>query len=225
MAGLAAAVGLPRKSLDDVRLSFDAFSPVSPDFPAGEVRHHAVLNRSDVMAALSEYAAAESAVRLEIARQYPDVRLGPNYQMDQTDNKWTIGLAFDLPILSRNRGPIAEAEARRAESASRFLGVQTQAIGELDAAIENARWALRKAEAAGELWHHLAGRAETAKVLRGLGEISTFELLQIELELNTAAQARLEALVSAQEAVGRLENAAQSPLDVKDWIFKERQDE
>jgi hypothetical protein len=51
-----------------------------------------------------------------------------------------------------------------------------------------------------------------------LGEISTLELLAVELELNAGAQARLEALVQAQEAVGRLENAAQSPLDVKDWI-------
>jgi hypothetical protein len=35
----------------------------------------------------------------------------------------------------------------------------------------------------------------------------------------------LETLVQAQEAVGRLENAAQSPLDVRDWITnKARED-
>jgi hypothetical protein len=35
----------------------------------------------------------------------------------------------------------------------------------------------------------------------------------------------LEALVQALEAVGRLENAAQSPLDVRDWIYtKGRED-
>ena len=43
--------------------------------------------------------------------------------------------------------------------------------------------------------------------------------LGVQLELNASAQARLEALVQAHEAVGRLENAAQSPLDVKDWIY------
>jgi outer membrane protein, heavy metal efflux system len=218
MAGLAAAIGVPRKALDGIRFSYDGFGTPAPDFPSGEVRRHAVLNRTDIMAALSEYAASESALRLEIAKQYPDLRLGPNYQLDQTDSKWTIGVAFDLPILSRNRGPIAEAEARREASAARFLSLQSQAIGELDAAIEDCRSALLKAMAADDLRKNLARQAEAARGRRKLGEISTLELLAVELELNAGAQARLEALVQAQEAVGRLENAAQSPLDVKDWI-------
>jgi outer membrane protein TolC len=218
MAGLAAAIGVPRKALDGIRFSYDGFGTPAPDFPSGEVRRHAVLNRTDIMAALSEYAASESALRLEIAKQYPDLRLGPNYQLDQTDSKWTIGVAFDLPILSRNRGPIAEAEARREASAARFLSLQSQAIGELDAAIEDCRSALLKAMAADDLRKNLARQAEAARGRRKLGEISTLELLTVELELNAGAQARLEALVQAQEAVGRLENAAQSPLDVKDWI-------
>jgi cobalt-zinc-cadmium efflux system outer membrane protein len=235
MARLAAALGLPRKALEGVRISYADFRPPSPDFPAGEVRRHAVLNRSDILAALSEYAASDSALRLEIARQFPDIRLGPDYQLDQTDSKWTLGLALDIPILSRNRGPIAEAEARRAESASRFLSLQTQVIGELDAAIEDCRAALRKSRAAEDLLADLALQARAARAKRDLGEISTSELVAIELELNAWAQARLEALVQAQEAVGRLENASQSPLDVKDWIYtkapegpapeKERKDE
>jgi cobalt-zinc-cadmium efflux system outer membrane protein len=232
---LAGALGLPRKALDGVRLSYDCFRPPSPDFPAGEVRRHAVLNRSDILAALSEYAASDSALRLEIARQYPDIRLGPDYQLDQTDSKWTLGLALDIPILSRNRGPIAEAEARRTESAARFLSLQSQVIGELDAAIEDCRAALRKSRTAEDLLADLAAQAKTARARRELGEISTPELLAIELELNAGSQSRLEALIQAQEAVGRLENAAQSPLDVKDWIYskapeghapaKERKDE
>jgi cobalt-zinc-cadmium efflux system outer membrane protein len=107
MSRLAAAVGLPRQALDGVRLSFDCFRRPEPGIPEREVRRHALLNRSDILSALSEYAASQSALRLEIAKQYPDIRLGPNYQLDQTDSKWTIGLALDLPIFNRNRGPIA----------------------------------------------------------------------------------------------------------------------
>jgi cobalt-zinc-cadmium efflux system outer membrane protein len=219
MARLAAALGLPRKALDGVALSFDSFRRPDPGIPAGEVRRHAVLNRSDILASLSEYAASQSALQLEIAKQYPDIRLGPNYQLDQTDSKWTIGLALDLPILSRNRGPIAEAEARRAETAARFLALQSRVIGELDAAIEDCRAALRKSQAADDLLANLSRQETAARARRAAGEISKLELLGIQLELNAGAQARLEALVQAQEAVGRLENAAQSPLDVKDWIY------
>jgi cobalt-zinc-cadmium efflux system outer membrane protein len=225
MARLAAALGLPRRELDGVSLSFDCFLRPEPEIPAGEVRRHAVVNRSDIMAALSEYAASQSALQLEIAKQYPDIRLGPNYQLDQTDGKWTIGLAFDLPILSHNRGPIAEAEARRTESAARFLALQSRVIGELDAAVEDCRSALLKAQAADDLLANLAKQEAASKTRREAGEISKLELLGVQIELNAGAEARMEALVQAQEAVGRLENAAQSPLDVRDWIYtKARED-
>jgi cobalt-zinc-cadmium efflux system outer membrane protein len=223
MAGLAAALGLPRKALDGVKISFDCFRRFEPDIPAGEIRRHAVLNRSDILAALSEYAASESALRLEIARQYPDIRIGPNYQLDQTDSKWTIGLALDIPILSRNRGPIVEAEARRQENAARFLALQSQVIGELDAAVEECRSGLQKYKVADELLTNLAGQQASARAQWELGEISRLEFLGIQLELNAASQARLEALIQAQEAVRRLENASQSPLDVKDWIYMQPQ--
>jgi len=147
------------------------------------------------------------------------ISAGPNYQLDQTDSKWTLGLALELPILNRNRGPIAEAEAKRAESAARFLAIQSQVISELDAAVEDCRSALLKSKAANDLLANLAGQERVARARHELGEISKLELLGIELELNAGAQARLEAVVQAQEAVGRLENAAQSPLDVQDWIY------
>jgi cobalt-zinc-cadmium efflux system outer membrane protein len=144
-ARLAAGLGVPRKALDGLPLSYDCFKRPPPDIPTGEVRFHALENRTDILSALSEYESTQSALRLEIAKQYPDIRLGPNYQLDQTDSKWTLGLSVDLPILSRNKGPIAEAIARRAESAARFLALQAQVIGELDAAIEDCRSALLKA--------------------------------------------------------------------------------
>ena len=218
-AVLAAALGLPRRALEGAALSFDDVRrPIAPDFPAGEVRRHAVLNRSDILTALAEYEASQAALKLEIAKQYPDIALGPDYQLDQTDNKWSLGLALVLPVFSRNRGPIAEAMAGREASAARFLAVQSQAIGELDAAIEDCRGAVRTYGAADDLLAHLAAQERTAKAQRDLGEISNSEYLGVRLELNAAAQARLEALVKAQAAVGRLENAAQSPLDIKDWI-------
>ncbi len=225
MARLAAALGLPRRALDGVALSFESFRRPDPAFPAGEVRRHAVINRADILAALSEYAASQSALQLEIAKQYPDIRLGPGYQLDQTDSKWTIGLAIDLPILNRNRGPIAEAEARRTESAARFMALQSQVIGELDAAVEDCRSALLKALAADDILANLTRQEAAARTRREVGEISKLELLGVQIELNASAQARLDALIQAQEAVGRLENAAQSPLDVRDWITtKARED-
>lgn len=219
LSGLAAALGLTRGALEGVSFSFEDFRQAPrPDFPAGEVRRHAVLNRSDILAALSAYEASQMALKLEVAKQYPDLSFGPDYQLDQTDSKWTLGVGITLPVLSRNRGPIAEASAAREGSAAQFQALQAQVIGELDAAIQDCRSAVKKSSAAEDLLTHLSEQARRARAQRELGEISKLELIGIELELNAGAQAWLEAMVQAQEAVGRLENAAQSPLEVKDWI-------
>jgi len=216
---LASALGLSRGALEGVSFSFESFRRApQPDLPAGEIRRQAVVNRADIRAALAAYETSQMALKLEVAKQYPDLVFGPDYQLDQTDSKWTLGLGITLPILSRNRGPIAEAAAAREESAARFLALQTQVIGELDAAIQDVRAAVEKSRTAEDLLAHLTEQARLARTERELGEISKLELLGIEIELNAGAQAWVESLHQAQAAVGRLENAAQSPLDVKDWI-------
>jgi cobalt-zinc-cadmium efflux system outer membrane protein len=225
LAGLAVAMGLPLKALNEVKISYDCFCLPLFEIPPIEVRRQAVINRSDLMSALSEYAASESALQLEIARQYPDLHLGPGYQLDQTDSKWTVGLSFDLPILNLNRGPIAEAEAQRVESAARFLSLQAEVISELNAAVQNCRSAMCKVKTADHLMAELVRQAKAAQVRRELGEISMLELIGIKLELNQSAQARLDALIQSQEAIGRLENATQSPLDLKDWFYTNIRDD
>jgi cobalt-zinc-cadmium efflux system outer membrane protein len=219
LSSLAASLGLTRRALDGASFSFEEFRQAPrPDVPAGDIRRHAVINRSDILAALSAYEASQMALKLEIRKQYPDLILGPDYQLDQTDSKWTLGVALELPIVNRHRGPIAEAKAARDESAAQFLTLQAQVINELDAAVEDVRAAVKKSGAAEGLLVHLTEQARQARAQRDLGEISRLELLGVELELNAGAQAWLESLVQAQQAVGRLENAAQSPLEVKDWI-------
>ncbi|MBP7706569.1 MAG: TolC family protein [Candidatus Aminicenantes bacterium] len=219
LAGLAAALGVSRGALEGVNLSFESFRQAPRlDLPAGEIRRQAVVNRSDIRAALAAYEASQMALKLEVRKQYPDLVFGPDYQLDQTDSKWTLGVGLTLPILSRNRGPIAEASAAREESAAQFLALQAQVIGELDAAIQDFRAAAQKTRAAEDLLTHLTEQERQARAQRDLGEISKLELLGIEIELNAGTQAWLESLSQAQAAVGRLENAAQSPLDVKDWI-------
>ncbi len=232
---LAGAIGLPAKSLADVALSFEEFLNVRADIPQDEVRRRALLNRADILGGLSEYEASQSALQLEIAKQYPDINIGPGYQLDQTDSKWTLALSLVLPVFSRNKGPIAEAEARRTETAARFLALQAKVIGEIESAVAACQFAVDKAKTANELQKSLKEQEAAAKARYELGEISKFELLSVQLELASSALARLDALVKAQQAIGELEDAMQSPLDLKDWLMepqrkslgqaKERKDE
>jgi outer membrane protein, heavy metal efflux system len=216
---LADAVGVPTKALDGITFSFDGVQQVEPRLPPNEIRRRALVHRSDVLSALSEYEASQAALQLEIARQYPDINVGPGYQLDQTDSKWTLGLNLTLPILNRNKGPIAEAEARRTETAARFLALQSKVIGEIESAVASYRAAIERTRTADALLTNLKDREASAGSAYRLGEISMLELLGVQLELASSEIARLDALARAQQAVGELEDAMQSPLDMKEWLL------
>jgi len=210
-AGLADALGLPAAALQDVSLSFAGLDEFPIALTEPEVRRQALLNRADVRGALDEYTASQSALQLEIAKQYPDLDLGPGYEYDQTDNKWTLGVSLSLPILNQNRGPIAEARAKRELAAARFFAVQGKAAGQIDLALAGYQGALQQSATAGALLGDLQKRRDSVRAMQQAGELDPMAVANAEVEYNTGALSRLDALVKAQEALGQLEDAVQSP--------------
>ena len=215
---LAAALGVTVRALDGVSLRFDAFAQTAAEVPTADARRQALVNRPDILGALAEYEARQSALQLEIARQYPDLHLGPGYQMDQAASKWTLGLAGLLPAFNRNRGPIAEAEARRQAAAAAFNLVQSRAIEEIDRGLAAYRAALAKVATADALQADLRTQEQAAQAQLRAGEISKLDLGSVQLELVTAELARLDALIKAHQALGSLEDALQIPADSGEWL-------
>ena len=209
---VASALGVPVTALEG--LVFDLRELQSlPAEPAGADAHRqALLNRADLRAALAEYAATDAALRLQVAKQYPDVHLNPGYQLDQTDNKWTLGLTVELPVLSQNQGPIAEAEARRVETGLRFNALQARALSEIDLALAAYRAAREKAGAAAQLLDDARRLENAARELLRAGEVPLLDLVQRQVESGAAEVAGLSAAASAQQALGAIEDALQSPL-------------
>jgi outer membrane protein TolC len=211
---LAEAIGVPVGAVDSVEISFAGLDRVPSGLDAPAARRQALLNRADVLAALSEYAAREAALRLEVAKQYPDIHLNPGYEYDQGDNKWGVGLSLELPVLNQNQGPIAEAEARRAESAAKFSALQARVLAEIERGVAAYRAALEKSATADSL---LANLEKQERVLRGrfeAGDVSRSEVIAGQVELATARLARADAVAKAQQALGRLEEALQSPAEL-----------
>jgi outer membrane protein TolC len=212
LASLADALGLPVAALQDVQLSFAGLDEFPMTLTAPEVRRHAIVNRADIRGALAEYAASQSALQLEIANQYPDIHLGPGYEFDQTDNKWTLGVSLTLPILNQNQGAIAEARAKRELAAAHFLAVQAKAVGEIDLALVGYQAARQQSAAAGALLGNLQKRRDSVRAMQQAGELDALAEANAQDEFNTGALSRLDALVKAQQARGQLEDAMQSPL-------------
>jgi outer membrane protein TolC len=215
-AALAEAVGVPVRALDGVEFATNwpeaAADAAAAGLTSAEIRHEALLGRADVLAGLEDYAAAEAALQLEIARQYPDVHLGPGYEFDQGDNKWSLGATVELPLLNKNEGPIAEAKARRAEAAARFNAIQSKVLAQIDAAVES----FHATQEGLALLRSLAD--EQAKSLNAIegqlkaGAVAPLDLLDARLEFATAQTEQFDAQVRFQQSLAALEDALQRPI-------------
>jgi len=190
----AAAVGVPAHALGQVELRAPSEAELAPYASLGRsaALERALRSRSDVLSALADYAAAEAALALEVAKQYPNLNVGPGYQFDQGQHKWQIGVSLDLPLLDRNEGPIAEAEAARGEAAARFGAVQAGAIAEIESALSRRDGLAAERTTLQELsgqQHESAARTERQLAL---GAASRADLLAAELVALRAEQAVAE---------------------------------
>jgi outer membrane protein, heavy metal efflux system len=212
---LAGALGVPLHALGGATFSFADLRILPLDLARPQVRQRALLERADVRAALERYAASQSALQLQVAGQWPDIRLGPGFAWDPQlvgDRQWELGLSLPLPILSRNQGPIAEARAQRALAAAHFLTVQTTAVTQIDsslAAYDSARAQLVTADS---LLGRLGRQLSSVDAQVAAGELQPLDLVNTRVAYEAGAQDQLDALVRAQQALGRLEDAMQSPL-------------
>jgi cobalt-zinc-cadmium efflux system outer membrane protein len=214
MVQLARAIGIPTAALDGVEFSFESLHALPKEIAPAEAQRQALFNRADIRSALAEYAATQSALQLEIAKQYPDIHLSPGYEFDQGDNKWSLGVSVTLPVLNHNQGAIAEAQARRTEAAAKFNALQAAAVADVDLALAGYRAALQKQAVAEAMLANL-NKAETdARAQLEVGEISKVDLTALQIRFSADALARRDALTQAQQARGQLEDALQSPADL-----------
>lgn len=210
-AKLASALGVTSAAIDHLAWSPDLFDQV-PVLQWDGVRQQALLNRTDVLGALAEYAASQSALQLEIAKQYPDISLGPGYSWDAGERKWSLGLSMPLPLFGRNQGAIAEAKARRIQALANFQSIQAKAIGEIDTALASYHPIRDKLDAANALLADQNRQSRHALAAFQAGQIDKLEWVGAQLELSQLALARLDALAKTQQALGGLEEVVQRPL-------------
>jgi outer membrane protein TolC len=206
-AGLAAAVGVPEAAIQQATIDFAALDRITPPGDLAGFRQPALAARPEVLAALARYAAAQAALRLAIAGQYPDLTIGPGYHYDQGQNKFILAVSLPLPVFNQNQGPIAAARARRRLAAARFQQVQTQVLGQIGTAV--ADWEASRREAASTrqllvLARQAVGADATAFRTGAIGRLrlTGSELARAQTELGA-----LNARVHERTALGRLEDA------------------
>jgi len=210
-SALAEAAGLPSQALASVQLTTTI---VPPSTLTDETLQRAALtNRLDIQAALARYAASEANLKLEIAKQYPDITLSPGYSFDQGDNRWSLGLSTILALINKNEGPIAEANAQRELEARQFNELQIRVISDLEQARARYQAAQDEIAKAEQLLVAQQQRGAQSERQFDSGFIDRLELAGTRLETLVAEQGVLAAKRQAQTVLGQLEDAIQRPLD------------
>lgn len=93
--------------------------------------------------ARAEYDVAEQNLRLEIRKQYPDLRIGPGYDIDEGQSTISLGFGIPIPIINLNREGIARARGERLAARAAYEGTAE----EITVAAQVARQRLERVKA------------------------------------------------------------------------------
>jgi len=221
---LAGVLGVPVEAFQEMTLAWPELEhpPDEASVTPARVQQLALLNRIDLHRLLAEYAAADEALKIEIARQYLDINLAGGYSWEVGENLFQLLPIITLPLMNQNQGPIAEASARRAQAAAEFTALQQSVIAQANAALTRYRGSLDAFAQASSSAAFSEERLAAIQRAADLGEIDALATATAQLETVVAEQSKLTALGSAQTALGALEDAVESPLkdgDLKSFSF------
>ncbi len=177
------------------------------------LQQNALLNRLDVRRSLEKYAAAEAKIKLEVAKQTPDISITPGFIFDFGDKIWTLGFSSLLNLLNKNQTLIAEATQLREIEGAQFEALQANIIGDLSVA--NARYGAAQENLAAAKQQQSTQQAYMQKLNKQLaaGAIDRLELAQVALQSQLADTQLLAAQIEVLNAANTMQDLLQMPLN------------
>ena len=204
MTELYGMIGLhPSASVEPVTTPALLSAVELPEADARTVLRHPRLKAQEL-----EYVEADGLLRLAVARQYPNLLLGPDLESDRGDLTIGLGLSLPIPLFDQHKGDIQEAvavrQAARNDYQEALLELATEesaARRQRDAAIEYLRIhregpVVNAIQTDRALADRLgSGYASVLEVLSARRAVSRVRVREIELRL-AVAEATLRAAVA-----------------------------
>ena len=103
----------------------------------GSMQDKAIKNNIDLRMNLSEYAIADSELKYEVAKQYPDLVFSPAYAYEFGNNVWKLGSSLILSDEDRNKLMIKKKSVDRDNKLAAVKAGQFKLINELSIVKEN----------------------------------------------------------------------------------------
>lgn len=183
--------------------------------PLEELRSRLVGNHAGLARLRARYEEAESSLRLEVARQYPDLQIGPSIGGEAGERTTILGLSLgiELPIFDRNQQAIAQAEQYREELRSRYEAEANRALAELERAQIAVQLAASRRRALDESVLPQARKSiELARESLSAGSGDALRLLDAERSYREVVIESLDAQLAERQAWVDLELSVGRPL-------------
>ena len=219
-ARLAGDVGLTLEKFKQIsikNLDIDAAlnqqtSALGDNFITKNLQETALLNRIDIRHSLANYAAAEARIKLEIAKQTPDISLSPGIAFEYGDSIWSLGFSTLLSLINKNTTLINEAKQLREVEGTQFEALQAQIIGDLNQTYVNFEAAKQNLNQAQSQYTSQLQHMQKLQKQFDAGLIDRLELRQASLANIIWQQQLLSAKFALLKAANEIEDVMQHPI-------------
>jgi outer membrane protein TolC len=141
-----------------------------------------ILNNPDLARAEMQFHLADAKLRLDLAKQYPDLSVGFDAEQEVGERKRTYAIPFsvELPIFDRNQQSIALSESEREEMLLNYKDILNSKITELTKSYQQQSLAQRKLKIIREALLPLSkSNLEDAKRALELGTINALRYMDM----------------------------------------------
>lgn len=223
-AAVATVLGVPAAVFDRVALIWPDFAslPPAPPLPPPpppplitvDLRRAALVRRADVLKTMVAYDQSEAALRVELARQMPQINLGPGFTWQGGLITLPFALNLQSPSFDLNRSAIMAAAAHRTVAAQAVEAALADAQGAIEAAAsERDAAAAALVRLTREELPQTRRVADRADAQVRLGSIDRADWAAAKAADAAARLAAVDALTRLRLAQIGLEAALRQPLD------------
>ena len=219
-AKLAANIGLTAEQFDDIKikpLSIESTlqeqaTLLETPLEAKVLQEQALLNRIDIRRNIAQYAAAEAEIKLQAAKQVPDITLSPGVLFEFGDKVWSLGFSSLFNLLRPNTALTEAAKQLRAIQGAQFKNLQATIIAEISQAHAGYQAATQTTKQAKKALTNQAAQEQRMRKQFNSGLIDKLDLMQYTLNTLVAKQQLLATQFALLKVNNKIENIMQKPL-------------
>lgn len=183
---------------------------------SASIRKQALVNRMDIQRALATYAQAESKLKLQIAKQYPNISIDPGIEFSFGDFIWMLGINSLISTASYNDTLLTQAKQVRENEAAKFYALQYQVITLSE---QSYKKYIQSAQILVQMIHDTQDQPKRMQLLERqwkAGLIDKVEWLQSQVQFYINEQRLIMQKSAVLRALLEIENAIQKPFLLSD---------